>query len=97
MYASVRVTQAKQGLAGKIGQRVTDDFVPIVSQIPGFIGYYVINMGGDKLVTVSIFEDDKGARASIQASYEWVSHNITDWLARPLDIMEGPVIAHKTK
>ncbi|MBZ0286875.1 MAG: hypothetical protein K8I30_04625 [Anaerolineae bacterium] len=97
MYASVRVTQAKQGDVDKIGKRVTKDFVPIVSQIPGFVGYYAISIGGDKLVTVSIFEDEKGARASIQASYEWVSQNITEWLANPLDIMEGRVIAYKNK
>jgi hypothetical protein len=48
-------------------------------------------------VTVSIFEDEQGARASIQASYDWVNQNITEWLARPLDIMEGQVIAYKTK
>jgi hypothetical protein len=93
----VRVTQAKQGSVDKIGQRVTDDFVPVVSAIPGFLGYYVIKVGGDKLVTVSIFEDDKGAQASIQASYEWVNEHISEWLARPLDIMEGEVIAHKAK
>ncbi|MBZ0290464.1 MAG: antibiotic biosynthesis monooxygenase [Anaerolineae bacterium] len=97
MYASVRLTQAKPGTADQIGQRVKDDFVPLVSQIPGFIGYYVINVGGDKLATVSIFEDEKGAQASIQASYEWVNQNITEWLARPLDIMEGRVVAYKTK
>ncbi len=65
MYASVRVTQAKQGSVDQIGQRVTDDFVPIVSDIPGFLGYYVVSVGSDKLVTVSIFEDAEGARASI--------------------------------
>jgi hypothetical protein len=97
MYASVRVTQAKPGSVEKIGQRVTTDFVPVVSKIPGFVGYYAINIGGDKLMTVSIFETETGARASIQASYEWVSQNITEWLARPLDIMEGQVIAYKTK
>jgi hypothetical protein len=97
MYASVRVTQAKPGSVDKIGQRVTDDFMPIVSEIPGFLGYYAINIGGDKLVTVSIFDDETGARESIQTSYEWVSKNITEWLARPLDIMEGQIIAHKTK
>lgn len=97
MYASVRVTQAKPGSVDKIGQRVTEDFMPIVSKIPGFVGYYVVNIGGDKLATVSIFEDSQGAQASIQASYEWVSKNITEWLARPLDIMEGRVIASKTK
>jgi hypothetical protein len=97
MYASVRVTQAKPGSVDKIGQHVTDDFMPIVSEIPGFLGYYAINIGGDKLVTISIFDDETGARESIQASYEWVSENITEWLARPLEIMEGQIIAHKTK
>jgi hypothetical protein len=97
MYASVRLTQAKPGTAGRIGQRVTDDFVPVVSQIPGFIGYYVLDIGGDRLVTVSIFEDVSGARASIQASHEWVGKNITEWLAKPLEIMEGEVIAYKTR
>jgi heme-degrading monooxygenase HmoA len=97
MYASIRLTQAKPGTVDEIGQRVTDDFVNIVSKIPGFVGYYVLNVGGDKLVTVSIFDDDKGARASIQASHEWVSKNITEWLAQPLEIMEGSVIAYKRK
>jgi heme-degrading monooxygenase HmoA len=97
MYASVRLTQAKPGTIDEIGERVTDGFVDIVSQIPGFVGYYVLNVGSDKLVTVSIFEDDAGARASIQASNDWVSKNITEWLARPLEIMEGRVIAYKRK
>lgn len=97
MYTSVRITQAKPGSVDKIGQLVTNDFVPIVSALPGFIGYYVISIGGDRLMTISIFEDEKGALASIQASYDWVSQNITEWLARPLDFMEGQVIAHKTR
>ena len=97
MYASVRLTQAKAGSVDKIGERVTKDFVPIVSKIPGFIGYYVINVGGDKLVTVSIFEDENGTRESIQESREWVSEAISEWLAQPLEIMEGRVIASKTK
>jgi hypothetical protein len=97
MYSSVRLTQAKAGSVDKIGERVAQDFVPLVSKIPGFIGYYVINVGGDKLVTVSIFEDDAGARESIQVSREWVGKNITEWLAQPLEIMEGRVIASKTK
>lgn len=97
MYASVRLTQAKPGTIDEIGQRVTDDFVDVVSKIPGFVGYYVLNVGSDKLVTVSIFEDAEGARASIQASHEWVGKNITEWLAKPLEIMEGHVIAYKRR
>jgi heme-degrading monooxygenase HmoA len=97
MYASVRLTQAKTGMAEQIGQRVAEDFVPIVSKIQGFIGYYVMTVGGDKLVTVSIFEDERGTRESIQASHQWVNENITEWLAQPLEILEGRVIAHKTR
>lgn len=97
MNVSVRVTKAKPGTVNKIGDRISKDFLPRVSALPGFIGYYVVDIGGDRLVTISIFEDAQGTRSSIQLSQEWVRENIEESLAAPLEIMDGRVIAYIRK
>ena len=50
-----------------------------------------------KITGLRIFEDENGTRESIQESREWVSEAISEWMAQPLEIMEGRVIASKTK
>ena len=95
MYASVRMGKTKPGIAKEIGQQVGDGFIPIVSQMAGFVGYFVVDLGGDRLMTISLFEDGTGTRESITAAQQWIQKNAADTMAGPLEILEGRVIAYK--
>ena len=95
MYASIRRGKANPGATAEIAQRVKDSFVPIISQVPGFVAYYVVNLGDDMLATVSIFENQAGAEESARRAADWVKQDLAPLMASPLEIMVGEVVVHK--
>ena len=95
MYASIRRGKGNPGAVPKIAEQVKNGFVPIVSQVPGFVAYYVIDLGDDVLATVSVFQDKAGAEESGRRAAEWVKQNIAPLMAGPLEIMVGEVLAQK--
>jgi hypothetical protein len=48
----------------KAGQLVDEGFVPIISEIPGFVAYYWVDAGDGVMVSTSIFEDRSGEEES---------------------------------
>ena len=96
MYASVRIATAKPGRMAETIKKVNEGFVPIISQSPGFVTYYLVDIGNDKAVTVSIFNDQAGAEESGRRAQAWVSENLAPLMAGPLEVMVGEVAIHKS-
>jgi len=42
MYAALRQVKAKSGTADELAARVKRGAIPIISNVPGFLGYYVV-------------------------------------------------------
>jgi hypothetical protein len=40
---------------------VNEGFLPIISQIPGFVALYLVDAGGGVMISTSFFEDQSGA------------------------------------
>jgi hypothetical protein len=55
MYAVVRryegVTDSQ-----KVGQLTEEGFVPLISEMPGFVAYYHVDAGDGVIVSTSVFE-----------------------------------------
>lgn len=96
MYASVRLAKAKPGKMAETIQKVNDGFVPIISQVPGFVTYYLVDIGNDQAVTVSVFKDKAGADESGRRAQEWVKENLAPLMAGPLEVMVGEVAVYKS-
>ena len=96
MYAVIRRYNIAQGSADSIAQRVNEGFLPIVSQTPGFVAYYVMNPGDGTIASVSVFEDKAGAEASTRSSTEWVRQNLGAIIRTAPVIMSGEVISSST-
>jgi len=47
MYASIRQAKAKPGKADDLARKIKSGAVAIVSNVPGFMGYYVVYSGDD--------------------------------------------------
>lgn len=96
MYATVRryegVTDPREA-----GRRVNEGFVPLVSQIPGFVAYYWVDAGGGVMVSTSVFEDQTGAKESNRRAADWVRQNLAPLLPNPPQITAGEVVAEKSK
>jgi hypothetical protein len=96
MYVTVRryegVTDPREA-----ARRVNEGFVPLISQVRGFLAYYWVDAGGNVMVSTSIFQDQAGAEESNRRAADWVRQNIASLLPKPPQITAGEVVAHKAK
>ncbi len=70
--------------------------MPIVSEAPGFIAYYVLDAGDGVVASINIFEDQAGAEESNRRAAGWVKENVASMLPTPPEITAGEVTVHKT-
>jgi hypothetical protein len=80
----------------EITQQVNQGFVPIISQTPGFVAYYLVDAGDDIGATVSVFQDQAGAEESNRMAADWVRQHIASLVASAPEITAGEVTAYKT-
>ena len=96
MYASIRRYKTSPGAAAEIAQRVNQGFVPIISQAPGFVAYYVVDAGNDLVASVSVFQNQAGSEESNRMAADWVKKNIASLFSGPPEITAGAVTVQKT-
>ena len=92
MYASIRRYVVHPGDMDEIARQVNKGFLPILRDIPGFVAYYVVDVGTGLGITFSIFEDQAGAERSAAASREYIKENLTSLFPNPPEIMDGEVL-----
>ncbi len=81
-------------------RRIQDAFVPMIKDLPGFHGYYMLLSGG-VLITMSLFETEQGIHASNRKAAEFVMQARLPVQVGPPEIVEGalgialePAVAH---
>jgi antibiotic biosynthesis monooxygenase len=53
MFSAIRRYTVKQGTVEELIHRVQEGFVPIVRNMPGFRGYYLVNGGPEVLIAIA--------------------------------------------
>lgn len=99
MYATVRRYEGIDKVRSEeITRKVVDNLVPNVRELPGFIGYFLIDAGGGVLTSVSLFESSAQAEASTQLAAVWIREQDLDAaLPNAPHITAGPLIALEPK
>jgi hypothetical protein len=92
MYASTRIHEGVSD-PQEVARRAREGFVPIISSIEGFVGYYLIDAGGGVMCSTSVFSDRAGAEASDAKAEDWARDNLADIAFDPTAITEGEVVA----
>ncbi len=92
MYASIRRYVVHPGSMEKIAKQVNDGFLPIVQSIPGFVAYYIVDIGRGIGISISIFEDQDGAERSAAEAKEYIRENLASLFPNPPEIMDGAVL-----
>ena len=96
MYVTVRrfegVTDPR-----KVGQLVDEGFVPIISEIPGFVAYYWVDAGDGVVVTTSVFEHQAAEEESNFRAGAFVAEHLAPLLPNPPQITAGELVAYKAK
>ena len=98
MYAAIRRIKVQPGSTDEVVQRAESGLVPIISSVPGFVEYDVVQVGEDVGITISVFETQEQAEESNRRAAEWVKQNLAPLAAGPLEIVAvGEVRVHKGK
>ena len=70
MYATVRRYEGVNNPT-EAARRVNEGFVPLISQIPGFVAYYWVDAGSDVMISTSVFQDQASAEESNSRAAEY--------------------------
>ncbi len=97
MYVAVRryegVTDPQ-----KVGQVAQEGFVPIISEMPGFVAYYLADAGDGVIVTTSVFEHKDAEEQSTFRAGGFIAENLAPLIPNPPQVTAGEVVAtHKAK
>ncbi len=77
MYAAIRRYHTDPDSIDEVARRVNEEFVDMISDMPGFVAYFALNAGQGEIGSVSVFEDQQSAEESNRKSEEWVSENLS--------------------
>jgi hypothetical protein len=94
MYVAVRryegITDSQ-----KVGQLVEEDYVPIISEMPGFVAYYCVDAGDGVMVSISVFEHKDAEEQSTFRAGEFVAEDLGPLSPNPPQVTAGELVASK--
>ncbi len=76
--------------------RIRNEFIPLIRPTPGFRAYRIIDTGANEIVTISVFDTEEGASASVEKAAEWVSANLAHLVAGPPTVITGKTVISET-
>ena len=94
MYATVRRYEGVTD-PSEVGCQVQEGFIPIISEMPGFVAYYMVDAGDGVMVSTSIFEHKDAEEQSNWRAGDFVAKNLASLLPNPPQITSGVLVAHK--
>jgi hypothetical protein len=82
---------------GEAGRRVTESFMPLISELPGFVAYYWVDAGGGVMISTGVFQDQSSAEESDRKAADWVrDNNMAEVMPNPPQITAGEVVGYTT-
>jgi hypothetical protein len=79
---------------GDLVTAVDSGFMPIVSDVPGFVEYYLVETA-DGALSISVFTDQAGAEESTKRAADWVAGALAGFFAGPPTVTTGTVRLHE--
>jgi hypothetical protein len=93
MYVAIRLYDGVS-FPDEAAAKVRQEFMPIISKIPGFHEYYAVKCGRDKVASVSIFKNKPGSDQATQTASKWVQKNMASYLPNRPQAIDGDAFAH---
>jgi hypothetical protein len=92
MYAAIRRYEGVDTTRlSEIRSSIKDDYVPMIRELPGYHGYWVVEADGT-LATFGLYETEDDAEESTRMAAEFVrDRNLQDALPNPPQVTSGEV------
>ena len=97
MYANVRQRSFKPGKVAEAAKQIEAHVVPIVSQVPGFISFTVVQTGEHTVTIIGLYENQAAAEKAGPQAVGWVDQHLADLVSGPAVATNGPVLVHHIK
>jgi hypothetical protein len=96
MFAAIRYYRTTSDSVDEVVRQIKEVFVPVIRDTTGFVAYFVLTPRQDEIVSVSVFEDQRGAEESNKKAEEWVRQNLSELLPAP-EFAAGQVVVYEAK
>ena len=96
MYVAVR---RHEGVTDpqKVAQAGEESFVPVISEMPGFVAHYLVDAGDGVMVGVSVFEHKEAEEQSTFRAGQIIAEHLSPLMPNAPQVTAGEVVNYKTK
>jgi hypothetical protein len=96
MYVAVR---RYEGMTDpqRVAQVAREGFVPMISEMPGFVAYYLVDAGDGVSLSTSVFEHKDAEEQSTFRAGEFIAEHLAPLLPNPPQVTAGEVVAYRAK
>jgi ribosomal protein L11 methylase PrmA len=96
MYLTIREYQTDPKSIDEIKRQVETNFVPLISNAPGFRDYYFIDSGNGTFASVSLFANRSDGEQFNTVAMNWVREHIGSLAPTAPKVVRGEVSTHAT-
>ena len=96
MYVAVRRYEGVTN-PSEAGRIVDEGFVPLISEMPGFIAYYWVDAGDGVMISTSVFEHKDAEEQSTFRAGQFVAEHLEPLMPNPPQVTAGEVVAYKAR
>jgi len=75
---------------------IDEEFAPALSQQPGFVGYFALDIGGGAIETINVFHDTAAAEQSNELAAAYVAENLGEFELTRTDVTASEVCVSRT-
>jgi hypothetical protein len=99
MHATIRRYESiDQSRTSELVKKVDEGLMPMLSELPGFKGYSLIDTGNGVVTSVGFFDTPAQADESTRVAGSWLrEQKLETALPNPPKITSGSVVVHKTR
>src|ERR687896_2509267 len=96
MYVAVR---RYEGVSDpqKVAQVAEEGFVPLISEIEGFVAHYTLDAGDGVIVGISVFEHKAAEEESTFVAGEFVEDDLLPLMPDRPQMTDGVVVVYKAR
>jgi hypothetical protein len=91
MFCSLRLYRADPAQLDDITHLVDTEFADRLSEEPGFIDYQVVACDDGRVFSLTMWQDEQGARRSEELSADFVGDKLAGFDVSRIDMMTGDV------
>ena len=79
----------------EVARIVSERWLPIIRDIPGFVAYYWVDAGDGVMISTSVYEHKDAEEETNWRAGQFVAQHLASVIPNPPQITAGEIVAHK--